>query len=753
MDLVFNDKQSVLSDDYLKTLPKEIVDELYDAINNIPFIHAMVDAKRGYAKDRPRDDEGRIIVDLTHPHILEDMDYFRPAALHFKKYGCYTLLRPNSNPNSEFMKWLREEIHRMWYGMVRESDGEWIPGDLYFYWNYSPILQTKLKKGSKKGNRVEDFPEPWDSTYLWSHYIYQAIYGGKYNDYLGGQHFGVIARRGIGKSLFIASMLAKQFIVGENAEVNKSVKNTVVASDKTFLIEDGTLNKFEDMIDFVADHMELPAKRIKSSLADMYWEMGYYDGDNQQIKRGTGNVVVGLSVKDKAGKIRGKRSVRTYFEEFGMFPNFIETYNTALYNAEEGGVSFGSLGFIGTGGSKASDFSGALEIIYHPEAYNVYPLPNVFDKKAQGKSNTIMFLGAYLNRKLYYDENGNSDVVGALIEILLERLKIKQTASDPTSVTQKKAEMPITIQDCIMKVGTNIYPVADLNDRLMELSSNPHLLDDVYIGKLNLVGGKVEFQSVIDQPIRDFPHKTNKLEGAIEIFKMPEKNKTTGEVFKGRYIAGADVYDNDVADSLSLGSILVLDTFTDQIVCEYTGRPMFADDFYEICRRICLFYNCQLCYENNKKGLYGYFSRTHSTYLLKERLQFLRDTDLAKGESFGNTAYGVTSTVPIKKYASGRIRDWLLKPCTKIVDEQEITYPHLFDLKNVALLKELSLYNLDGNFDRHDALAMLILYREDIYRLTEGTPQNRQQEPDGLERDKFFDRYDQLLAKRNKKYN
>ena len=65
---------------------------------------------------------------------------------------------------------------------------------------------------------------------------------------------------------------------------------------------------------------------------------------------------------------------------------------------------------------------------------------------------------------------------------------------------------------------------------------------------------------------------------------MPETD-SSGEVIRGRYIAGIDPYDDDVSDTLSLGSIFVLDLFTDQIVCEYTGRPYLADDFYEICRK------------------------------------------------------------------------------------------------------------------------------------------------------------------------
>lgn len=78
---------------------------------------------------------------------------------------------------------------------------------------------------------------------------------------------------------------------------------------------------------------------------------------------------------------------------------------------------------------------------------------------------------------------------------------------------------------------------------------------------------------------------------------MPEIDKRTGKPYSSRYILGADPYDNDEANTMSLGSIFVLDLWTDKIVAEYTGRPMYAEDYFEICRRLCIFYNGQLNYE------------------------------------------------------------------------------------------------------------------------------------------------------------
>ena len=137
-----NEFQTALSDELLNSLNDEVKTELLDAINNIRFIQNLISPTRKRAKDLPRDNQGRIIVDIVNPHILEDMDYFRPSAIHFQKYGKYTNLRPNRNPNSEYYKWITQEKDRCWNGMIRESDGEWIPGYYYFYLNYQPIIQT-----------------------------------------------------------------------------------------------------------------------------------------------------------------------------------------------------------------------------------------------------------------------------------------------------------------------------------------------------------------------------------------------------------------------------------------------------------------------------------------------------------------------------------------------------------------------------------------------------------------------------------
>lgn len=720
-----NKYQTELTEELVNSLPQEVQDQLFDIINNVEFVKRLISPAREYAKDRPRDDRGRIIVDLANPHILENMDYFRPSAIHYEKYGTFTNLRPNANPNSEYGKWIREERRRIWDGYVRESDGEWVTGYLYWFLNYSPMMLSKIreykdkdgkKRKSKRADRVESLPECWEGIYWRFHCLDQASNGGLYNNFEGGQHMAELASRGKGKSYSLASILNHIFVVGENEEAHEKVKGIVTAYQKEYLTKDGVLNKFVDMANFCATNTQFPRKRLKNSLQEMTWTMGYKDME-LDIERGTQNTVLGVSSKDDESKLRGKRAAKILIEEFGTFPRLVDLYNVLLPSVQDGDIIFGQIYMLGTAGDNESDFAGAQEIMYNPRGYNMYALPNVFDKYNQGKPYFVFFFPGYVNRKGCYNEDGVSDIIKALIEILMNRYRVKYNSTDPNTIIKTIAEVPITPAEAIVKTGVNMFPVADLTERIGQLDSNPTEYNDVYVGDLVFgKDGQVEYKPTSAQPIRDFPHKDNKIEGAIEIFQMPEIDKNTNKPYNDRYILGADPYDDDESNTMSLGSIFVLDLWTDRIVAEYTGRPSFADDYYEICRKLCLFYNGRLNYEYNKKGLFSHFSTRNSLYLLTDVLDFLKEKQMMK-DGIGNKSKGTNASPAINAYARSRLRSWLLSPVPVIQtidgESKEVMVPRLFTVRNRALLKELINYNPEGNFDRISAMGMLMLLRED----------------------------------------
>lgn len=735
-----NKYQTELTEELVNSLPQEVQDQLFDIINNVEFVKRLISPTREYAKDRPRDDKGRIIVDLVNPHILENMDYFRPSAIHYEKYGTFTNLRPNANPNSEYGKWIREERRRIWDGYVRESDGEWVTGYLYWFLNYSPMMLSKIreykdkdgkKRKSKRADRVESLPECWEGIYWRFHCLDQASNGGLYNNFEGGQHMAELASRGKGKSYSLASILNHIFVVGENKDAHEKVKGIVTAYQKEYLTKDGVLNKFVDMANFCATNTQFPRKRLKNSLQEMTWTMGYKDME-LDIEKGTQNTVLGVSSKDDESKLRGKRAAKILIEEFGTFPRLVDLYNVLLPSVQDGDIIFGQIYMLGTAGDNESDFAGAQEIMYNPRGYNMYALPNVFDKYNQGKPYFVFFFPGYVNRKGCYNEDGVSDIIKALIEILMNRYRVKYNSTDPNTIIKTIAEVPITPAEAIVKTGVNMFPVADLTERIGQLDSNPTEYNDVYVGDLVFgKDGQVEYKPTSAQPIRDFPHKDNKIEGAIEIYQLPEIDRNTGKPYNDRYILGADPYDDDESNTMSLGSIFVLDLWTDRIVAEYTGRPPFADDYYEICRKLCLFYNGRLNYEYNKKGLFSHFSTRNSLYLLTDVLDFLKEKQMMK-DGYGNKSKGTNASPAINAYARSRLRSWLLAPVpimqTIDGEEKEVMVPRLFTVRNRALLKELINYNSEGNFDRISAMGMLMLLREDRMIRYQGDVSKEKQE-------------------------
>lgn len=734
--IVMNEYQTPLTDELLGSLPEEVKEELLETMNSVPLIKRLISPAREYAKDRPRDEQGKIIVDLANPHILENMDYFRQPALHFMKHGCYTFLKPNSNPNSEYRKHWDEEVRRCREGYIRESDGEWVTGFLYWFLNYCPMMVNKVIPGTRKAVRVESFPFFFEGIYWRFHYLHQAREAGK--------HAIELAKRGCAKSYSLASIMSHNLILGESSEVKRRVITVLTAYQKEYLSDskDGTLSKFKPGINFSFKNTPFPRLMLKNSPNEMAWQMGYKDEFG--IESGSLNQVLAVSAKDDSEKLRGKRGW-ILFEEMGSFKGLLSLYDITRKSVEDGDYTFATMYLVGTAAEDESDFSSAKTLLYNPDGYNILAIENVYDRPKQGKPTFGFFFPSYVNRAGCYNRDGVSDVTKALIEILLARHKAKYSA-DPKSVLRVIAEDPITPAEAIIKVKAAYFPTVALTERLTQLDSDPHAFDDVYIGNLTLTSGnKVEFRISNDIPIRKYG-VDNSTVGALEIFEMPEK-QANGEDFNLRYIMGHDPVDNDQAESSSLSSTFVLDLFTDRIVAEYTGRQAFAEDNYEIVRLLCLFYNAKCMYESNKKGIYAYFSRMQCTHLLADTPEYLRDKQMIKYSAFGSNAKGINASAAINNYANNLIRDWLLQPVPTIIkesgEEKEVNIPRLYSLRNRALLEELISYTPELNVDRIRALGMVMLYRQEkiiLYRDNLNAKSQEEASSSYLGNDSFFQR-------------
>ena len=734
----FNKCQTPLEDLHLEKYPAEVQEQFWDFLNNVPFIRWMVSPDRPLVSELPRDNEGRAIIDITHPPILEDSDYFRPSALSFKaNKGRYVLLRPNANPNSDFGKWLYGQRERGWNGYCNPATGMWVTGDYYWMLNFCPMHLVENENGIDI--RTVAHPRFWDGQFLMSHYFLQAR--------THGHHAAELASRGKGKTSFGGGLLAKRCIIGESENNKTEVQCMVTAVDRTKLMDTNQiLRVFKDNLDHCAKYTQFASHRLKSSDQEMEWKMGFKKAGSE-VEYGSKNSVSGIITGVNQDKLNGSRGVLYLIEEAGIFKNLTSMYNMIRPSVEHGSKVFGEIFAYGTAGDDQSDFTAFAEMFYSPEGYNLEPLDNVFDKEGQGRKKCCFFFPAYLNYdESCIDKNGNSDVSKALLMILYDRYKVKYGTTDINTIVKRISQYPIVPQEAMLRSHGNIFPVTELNARLNELDNNPNAFDDVYVGELTQDSktGEVKFNPTIDLPIRDFPTKDNKVKGALEIFEMPKKNGE-GKVPFERYICSADPYDADCSNTMSLGSIFVMDLWTDMIVAEYTGRPTFAEDFYEICRKLCLFYNCRCMYEQNVMGMFSYFSSHNATHLLAETPEYLVQRNMISSIGYGNKSVGIRATTPIINGAFKMIQTWLRKPIVSIETDaegnnNEVSIPNLYRIKNRALLKELVLWNPQGNFDRVMSLVQLILYREEKMVLYQGDLRHTEEVSSGMEKDDYWDK-------------
>lgn len=727
-----NEFQTAITKELIDSLTPWVQEQFMDFIDNVPMISWLISPNRPRAKDLPRDEEGKIIVDIAHPHILENTDYFRPAAKFYEENGCYTFLKPNANEKSEYGKWITEEARRCREGYVRESDGEWIPGLMYWYLNYCRIKLTKKNPKTGVSSQVPGFPLFWEGVYYRFHYIDQARKAHK--------HCIELARRGAGKSYALAGLMSHNLTLGEN-EFSKTEVTTILAGyTKEYLSQkDGTLDKFVKMKDFVSENTEFPRLLSTNRPSDMLWIAGTKDANG--VTSGSKNSVMGVAVKDDESKVRGKRGF-ILFEEMGSFKNLLATYNNTRDSVKDGDEVFALIYLVGTAGDKDSDFSGAREILYNPDGYEIYPIENVYDLEGKGRKNFGYFFPSYMSRTGCIDKDGNSDVVKALIAIINARDNVRRTK--PETLLSVIAQMPITPEEAILRVRKGYFPTDLLNERLRYIDQHPHFYDSVYVGTLVESGHNVIFKQTDDIPIREWPVKksnTPNLHGALEIKRMPP----SGEIPPNRFVLGIDPIENDEeAQSESLFAMIMFDLFTDEPVAEYFGRMELNEDNCYLAWLMCRFWNAKCMPEANKKNVYAYFSKKHSLYMLADCPEYLKEREIVKYSTTGSSSKGVQALPAVIKFAEDMIRDWLLKQyiSQEEVDGkiEEVAVPGVNKIWSRGMLKELISYAPNENTDRVSALMQIFLYRHQ-YQIIYGeeggySSENGSDDAD----DDFFDR-------------
>ncbi len=268
----------------------------------------------------------------------------------------------------------------------------------------------------------------------------------------------------------------------------------------------------------------------------------------------------------------------------------------------------------------------------------------------------------------------------------------------------------ITPQEACLEFGGNIFPKKELQEQLATIRTNKHLSNHKQIG--DLIWEKDGTLKWVIKKIGDITHyplkKDDNPTGSIVIWEHPVKDAPIG-----LYILGVDPYDHDQSGTNSLGSTFVykrfqdFENYYDIIVAEYTGRPSTAEEYYENLRKLAVYYNGRIMYENERKGLFPYFTAKHCDYLLADQPDIISDV---VSNSKVQRKKGCHMNKQIKQWGEGLIKDWLN-------EEQAPGKKNLHNILSEPLLEELISYNDTGNFDRVMALMQVMIYREQLYNV------------------------------------
>lgn len=652
---------------------------------------------------------------------LHDTDKFRQAAIFFQKHGCYTLAPRGT---TDYNKYWEQETDRCLNGYTA-PDGEGITGYNYFYLNYSPIMRLKEEEYTdregnlrKRRQRILEFPSFWDYDYYYFCAIEQAE--------LEGKHMAVLKCRQRGYSFKGGSMLVRNYMLIPGS------KNFAIASEQKFLIGDGLLTKAWQIMDFLDKHTEWAKQRLVSTRMERTSGYKITDEFGKQTEQGYLSSITGITLKNDPERVRGTRAKLVLWEEGGKFPSLLDAWRIEQPSVEtDDGKAFGLMIAFGTGGTEGASFEGLKELFYKPKSYNVLSFPNIWD---EGRENTecAFFVPAYSNlesfdddgNQVYMDKDGNSYKEKAIQNLIDQRNKVKDGGASQQSIDRFISERPIRPAEAVLELGKNIFPRKLLMDQLTRIRINKKLQSMKHIVDLEWDGnGQVKATEKPSGDITNYPlKKGDKPHGSVVIWEYPVKDPPLG-----LYIGGCDPYDHDDSFTNSLGSTFIFkrvragEAWTDVIVAEYSGRPDTAEEYYENVRKLLTFYNARLLFENERKGIYPYFTNKHCDYLLADQpdkiiSEVFKDSKVQRRK-------GCHMTKQIRAYGEGLILEWLL-------DEFEEGHPNVERVYSEPLIEELIENDGVRNVDRVIALCMVMIYREELYQLkvSSAKEQNKQVE-------------------------
>lgn len=657
---------------------------------------------------------------LNNPYTLkvdklENSHEFSYLATYFNKEKCYTLFPKGT---IQYIKFWNDCLDKCLNGFTN-SKGISITGQHFFYLNFVQISSKNVKTGKK----TKLFPRfvDIDWEYFW------------YIDYARKTQKSLVTVKGRrqGYSYKAAAVATHEFIL---IRESSSIIGTFFSS-----FGEETMGFVLDNCNFINVNTEFSKARNPDTKDYIMARFQKTVGGVKSWK-GYHSKVRQITYKDNEFSGVGKSATWLILDEAGVFPNIIQAYGMSEPLIKDGADYTGSCLMFGSAGNMEAGSQYFRDIFVNPEKYNMLEFQDpinperkigFFSSAAKGRWGLCRNKNSIWYKQPMVDDEGNSNIEAATDDINYER-EVKKKGGDNKALHDFTTQYPLTYNEAFLTTHKSPFPLHYIQERLGELETSPHITNAHWKTDLVQTEDGIKFQMSKKEPVTQFPIRDKTqvdLEGCIEIYEQPYDEKPA----LGIYLAGIDPYDDDQADnSDSLGSCIIMNSLTKRIVAQYTARPQTAKEYYENVRKLLIYYNCIANYENAKKGLFGYFEQKNCLFLLCDTPKILSDQQVIKTVyETGNNRKGSPATKGVNMWGRELIKTWLYEPAFDKPDG--LTNTHV--IPSTTVLKELELWNPDGNFDRVSALIMLMILVEDRYKI----PASKEKQEE--ERDDFFSRH------------
>lgn len=523
------------------------------------------------------------------------------------------------------------------------------------------------------------------------------------------KHFISIQSRGGGKSYSTSGISAHNFLFDGATDydiyLERKKKKQYIASDTIIGAIDTKYT--EPLIKKIKAAFEHLAGSYRVSADEFYPSplLVSHTGSlapNREYTSQTGSLLRHRTFKDNPLAANGTRPNFVALDEVGFMYNIKESWGAIEATQSSKAKKNLVIWALGTGGLVSGKAALYAESIFrNPQDYNCIAFDDLFENRGN-----IGYFVPYWKTLNEFKKGSNliTDEDAARTYIQYRRREAKKS-DDPSVYQTEIINGPVVPSEAFLVVEGSYFPTLYLKSQLSELEGGKYkkFVESSFKGTLLFnEQNEVEFHTIQDaKPIRNYPLGRNEpKEGCIEVWVKPQKNEE-GVIPYGTYIAGMDVVDKARSTTNSLPSIFVMNRYTRQIVAEYTGRTDNPNDFYEVCRKLLLYYNATGMYEKNLPGLYTYFEKHKSTYLLADTPYQLRNSDTFRIGT--NTSKGIDASGKVNQTGRDFIKSWLLEPISENSETRVLE-----TIYSPALLKELIMWNKHGNFDRVSALGMLM---------------------------------------------